>query len=229
MLTLPISQQPKVEVVGQPDRIDLHPDGYFVMDYKSGGQLPNGSEILEQGYRLQLGFYALAAKHGIPRQAQSKWRAEAERGKSASSPPLAIPDPAMVDPASTHHEPEFLDKRDVIGAQFIQLNSSASRSNGIFFTQWNGKKKGSLTAARSNSKSLVALEPMEAWGKLEDQMRRRVLAYVGGEFEASPLRGERECKTCHLTDLCGYRRRLGEVRADSESGSGGSEEEGSSE
>ena len=48
-------------VIGKPDRIDQHPDGLFVIDFKSGGVSPHGSEMIERGYRLQLPFYAIAA------------------------------------------------------------------------------------------------------------------------------------------------------------------------
>ena len=49
-------------VVGTPDRVEEFPEGVFVMDYKTSSSLPNGTEMLELGYRLQLPFYALAAE-----------------------------------------------------------------------------------------------------------------------------------------------------------------------
>jgi hypothetical protein len=49
-------------VVGEPDRIDEHPDGLFIMDYKTSSTAPNGTEMLENGYRLQLPFYSIAAR-----------------------------------------------------------------------------------------------------------------------------------------------------------------------
>lgn len=49
-------------IVGQPDRIDQHADGLFIIDYKSSGNLPHGSEMINSGYRLQLPFYAIAAR-----------------------------------------------------------------------------------------------------------------------------------------------------------------------
>ncbi|MBN20383.1 MAG: hypothetical protein CL678_03770, partial [Bdellovibrionaceae bacterium] len=51
----------KTRVYGRPDRIDSHPDGLFVIDYKTSSQLPAGVEMIEDHYRLQLPFYALAA------------------------------------------------------------------------------------------------------------------------------------------------------------------------
>jgi RecB family exonuclease len=53
---------PSFTVVGEPDRIDEHPDGLWIIDYKTSSQAPNGSTMLENGYRLQLPFYALASQ-----------------------------------------------------------------------------------------------------------------------------------------------------------------------
>ena len=52
----------RLEVVGKADRIDEHPEGLFVLDYKTGGQAFKGGDIRERGYHLQLPFYALAAR-----------------------------------------------------------------------------------------------------------------------------------------------------------------------
>jgi RecB family exonuclease len=49
-------------VVGEPDRIDEHPDGLFILDYKTSSKSPKGTDMLEDGYRLQLPFYAIAAQ-----------------------------------------------------------------------------------------------------------------------------------------------------------------------
>src|SRR6185437_15991801 len=45
-----------------------HPDGIWIIDYKTSSSAPNGSAMLENGYRLQLPFYAIAAekKFGKP-------------------------------------------------------------------------------------------------------------------------------------------------------------------
>ena len=51
-----------IVVRGTPDRIDEHPEGLFVIDYKTSTDLPNGREMLEKNYRLQLPFYALATR-----------------------------------------------------------------------------------------------------------------------------------------------------------------------
>ena len=45
---------------GIPDRIDEHADGYFIIDYKSGSKQPQGKQMIDLGYRLQLPFYAVA-------------------------------------------------------------------------------------------------------------------------------------------------------------------------
>jgi hypothetical protein len=49
-------------IIGIPDRVDEHPEGLFVIDFKTSSSLPKGSEMVEQGYRLQLPFYALAVQ-----------------------------------------------------------------------------------------------------------------------------------------------------------------------
>jgi hypothetical protein len=56
---------PHFAIIGKPDRIDQHSEGVFVMDYKTSGGVPHGSEIVEQGYRLQLPFYALAVRREL--------------------------------------------------------------------------------------------------------------------------------------------------------------------
>ncbi|MBL7714728.1 MAG: PD-(D/E)XK nuclease family protein [Bdellovibrionales bacterium] len=51
-----------VRVSGIPDRLDETKDGgILVIDYKTSASQPNGREILENDYALQLPFYALAA------------------------------------------------------------------------------------------------------------------------------------------------------------------------
>jgi len=51
-----------VDVVGVPDRIDEHKEGFFILDYKTSSALPRGKEMVGDGYRLQLPFYAIAAE-----------------------------------------------------------------------------------------------------------------------------------------------------------------------
>lgn len=51
-----------VRVYGTPDRIDEVAGGLFLLDYKSSSKLPTGRDIRQSGYRLQLPFYALAAR-----------------------------------------------------------------------------------------------------------------------------------------------------------------------
>src|SRR5690606_39250425 len=52
-------------VIGKPDRVDLNESdqngsGLFIIDYKSSGHVPHGSEIVQDLYRLQLPIYAIA-------------------------------------------------------------------------------------------------------------------------------------------------------------------------
>jgi RecB family exonuclease len=164
-------------VTGTPDRIDETSDGLFVMDYKTSSALPNGTEMIEAGYRLQLPFYALAASKG------------------AGKP--------------------------VLGVQFIELNRKASRSSGIFFKKFNGKEPGKLTAVTTRSKSLVPFEPEEAWSRLEDHLLTHGLGYVRGEFSAKPKKPDKECSSCVIGDLCGYRRRVSDGLIEGSEGENG--------
>ncbi|MEK6704887.1 MAG: PD-(D/E)XK nuclease family protein [Bdellovibrionota bacterium] len=51
------------EITGRPDRIDQHEEGIFVADYKSSSSsVASGAEMIETGYKLQLPFYAVAAR-----------------------------------------------------------------------------------------------------------------------------------------------------------------------
>lgn len=151
-----------VSIVGTPDRVDEHPEGLFILDYKTSSALPHGTDMLELGYRLQLPFYALAARRQL--------------GKP------------------------------VLGVQFVELNRKGGRGSGVFFKRYNGKDAGKLTNLRANSKSLLAAEPEDAWARLEEHLVDHARAYVGGRFEARPKRKEKECATCAISDLCGYRR-----------------------
>lgn len=147
-----------VGVHGVPDRVDEHPDGIFVLDFKSSAANPKADEMVGLGYRLQLPFYALAVSRQLGRA------------------PL--------------------------GVQFVELNRKAGRGSGIFFKQWNGKDPGSLTQARSNSRSLLDLEPQEAWNRLLEHLDREVATYAEGRFAARPkIPGD--CKECAYRDLCG--------------------------
>lgn len=163
---------PEVSIIGTPDRIDQHPDGLFVMDYKTSGTVPHGEEMIEQGYRLQLPVYALAL--------------EKRKNELGSGP--------------------------VIGVQFVELDRKGARKSGIFFPSWNGKEEGALTRARANSRSLMRIEPEEAWSTLDGLVRQGALDYIQGKFEAFPRsalfgKKDQECNRCSLSDLCGYRRR----------------------
>jgi len=155
---------PEFSIIGTPDRIDQTDDGVFLMDYKTSSSLPNGTEMIQLGYRLQLPFYALAA------------------GKNMQRP--------------------------VLGVQFIELGRRASRGNGIFFKRYNGKETGKVTSVTTRSKSLVTLEPEEAWERLEAHLLNHGLGYVRGEFSAQAKKPDQDCPSCPAGDLCGYRRRV---------------------
>lgn len=62
-------ERDQLTISGIPDRIDEHPDGLFIMDYKSGGDSPTASQMVDLGYRLQLPIYALAAANFYGRPA----------------------------------------------------------------------------------------------------------------------------------------------------------------
>lgn len=170
-----------ITIVGKPDRIDETDDGLFLIDYKTSGDLPSGTEMVERGYRLQLPFYALAAR--------------SELGKP------------------------------VLGVQFAEISRKASRSNGIFFGRTNGKEAGKLTCVRSNSRSLVPLEPEEAWRRVAERVAERARCFVSGDFEALPraARPGEECARCRISDLCGLRRLAGDREDEREAPAGAPE------
>jgi RecB family exonuclease len=163
-----------VTLVGTPDRVDEHPNGeLFIIDYKTSSALPNGTDMVDLGYRLQLPFYALAARRQL--------------GKP------------------------------VMGVQFVELNRKGGRGNGVFFKQHNGKEPGRPTQLRANSKSLLDRDPEATWSRLEETLGEHARAYVQGRFEARPKRREKECATCAVADVCGFRRLnepLGEAGAE---------------
>jgi ATP-dependent helicase/DNAse subunit B len=47
---------------GLPDRVDHYAKGLVLIDYKSSTDNPSAQEMMNEGYRLQLPFYALAAQ-----------------------------------------------------------------------------------------------------------------------------------------------------------------------
>ena len=69
---------------------------------------------------------------------------------------------------------------------------------------------------RANSKSLLAVEPEEAWARLREQVLGAGRGFVGGIFEAAPKRGLKECDSCSVSDLCGLRRRTDELASGGE-------------
>lgn len=57
-----VEPRTQTQIRGVLDRYDVLPDGrgIVVMDYKTGGDVPSGRTMVENGYRLQLGVTALA-------------------------------------------------------------------------------------------------------------------------------------------------------------------------
>lgn len=49
-------------IKGRPDRIDERSDGFLIIDYKTGSDSPQGSDVVELGYRLQMPIYARALR-----------------------------------------------------------------------------------------------------------------------------------------------------------------------
>ena len=163
-------------VRGKPDRIDEHPDGLWIIDYKTSSSAPNGAAMLENGYRLQLPFYALTA--------QKKF------GKAA------------------------------LGFQFVQLDRKGTRTNGAYFERHNGKEPGKLTDTTKRSKSLLLIPREDAWARFEDEIQTLGAQLVSGIFEAKPRISPRskECASCQVSDLCGFRRLIED--GDAEEGDG---------
>jgi hypothetical protein len=111
--------------------------------------------------------------------------------------------------------------KPVLGVQFVELNKKGGRGSGIFFTRYNGKEPGKLTTLTARSKSLLALDPADAWSALSDKMHAQARGFVSGRFEARPKK-DKECDTCLVSDLCGFRR-LTERPGAIEAGEGGAE------
>jgi hypothetical protein len=101
-------------------------------------------------------------------------------------------------------------QRPVAGVQFIELTRKASRGSGIFFTRYNGKDPGKFTAVTRASSSLLEIEPDDAWSQLSDRIHERARGFLRGEFSPKPTRKDplKECQSCQLSGLCGYRRKL---------------------
>ncbi len=103
--------------------------------------------------------------------------------------------------------------QEILGVQFVELDSKGARRSGIHFTEFNGKEPGKLTQLRSNSKSLFNRPREEVWADLEDQMIQVAKAYVAGQFEARPRMkpAAKECSSCRVGDLCGVKRRTDDL------------------
>ena len=152
----------QTRVVGTPDRVDVHPDGRILTDYKSSSNLPQGAEMAE-GYALQLPFYAVAL-----------------REKTG---------------------------QEVIGAQFVSLNRTASRARGIVFTKWNGSKTpGAAFKLMRTSRSLLSTEPEEFWPRMRERIADAARLWAKGEFPVRPRMPKSDCPSCRAEDLCGIRR-----------------------
>lgn len=62
-------QMGDITLYGRADRIDETPQGeLLVIDYKTGASNPHGQDVVEQGYALQLGFYAVAARRHFSKE-----------------------------------------------------------------------------------------------------------------------------------------------------------------
>jgi ATP-dependent helicase/DNAse subunit B len=157
-------EYPEFRMVGTPDRIDMTEDGLFIIDYKTSSALPNGTDMLELGYRLQLPFYALAAQRQF--------------------------------------------EKPVAGVQFVELTTKGGRGSGMFFKKYNGKEPGKFTQLTARSKSLLSVEPQDAWARMEEQILLQAKALVSGQFSAAPKKQDKECSSCQLADLCGLRRNV---------------------
>ena len=75
---------PRCGVHGQIDRIDLGPAGEaLVQDYKSGGKVDGGAEMLEKRGKLSFSFYMLAARelwgHELAAASTARWAATGDR------------------------------------------------------------------------------------------------------------------------------------------------------
>ncbi|MEK7690386.1 MAG: PD-(D/E)XK nuclease family protein, partial [Bdellovibrionota bacterium] len=69
-----------IRVKGRPDRVDEVGTGVFVMDYKTGGDHPQGTDTLAVGYGLQLPLYAIAAARETGKPALGAQFVELSRG-----------------------------------------------------------------------------------------------------------------------------------------------------
>jgi RecB family exonuclease len=95
--------------------------------------------------------------------------------------------------------------RPAIGVQFIHLGRKGDRNKGLLFSRFNGKDAGKLTNLRANNKSLVSVDPSEAWARIGEQLKARAEGYACGRFEVRPVM-PKDCERCHAQDLCGQRR-----------------------
>ena len=104
-------------------------------------------------------------------------------------------------------------QQPVLGAQFIELRTKASRRSGLFFKAYNGKKEGCLTHVRAGSKSLMddphtSFTQESVWSGFQDKIKQQAIQFLEGYFQARPKNenGVKECAHCFISDLCGLRR-----------------------
>jgi RecB family exonuclease len=97
-------------------------------------------------------------------------------------------------------------KREVAGAQFVELNSTGSRARGIFFKSRVGSKAPGVAPIRSNSKSLVPGEPDEVWPTLENHLKEAAYVLMKGRHDAQP-KDPSDCLRCSAAISCNALRR----------------------
>jgi hypothetical protein len=146
---------------GTPDRVEEHPEGLFLIDYKTAAQNFGAREMMEQGYGLQLAIYGLGLRNSL--------------------------------------------RREVIGAQFVELSKKVTRSRGLLFEKWNGKEPGKLHQSRAKN-HLRPEAPDEVWSRMEGEVARHAEGFRSGLVRTQPKRPLKDCPSCNQKDVCGRRR-----------------------
>jgi len=98
-------------------------------------------------------------------------------------------------------------KKNVIGAQFIQLHRKGARKDGIFFTAYNGEESGKPTELSGRSHSLMKEEPQEVWNRFLDILHADLENMAKGDFSARPRLAAKTCAQCRVRVSCGINRR----------------------
>ncbi|MEO5969680.1 MAG: PD-(D/E)XK nuclease family protein [Bdellovibrionia bacterium] len=187
----------KFSILGQPDRIDEHADGLFILDYKTSGTLPHGQDMLEMGYRLQLPFYAIAVrkKSGKPVLGVQFIELDKRGGRKSG----------IFFKKYNGKEPGCLTQ--------VRGNSKSLITANLSVADLGKASTGSKASqAAANKKAISDESPEQAsgetWEILEEHMMRDAQSFIEGRFQAKPKlpKRETECNTCGVSDLCGYRR-----------------------